>query len=161
MIAALLAVSLHLVTYDQWQKELASMRGHVVVVDLWATWCAPCVARFPKMMAMAKRWEPKGVRFVSLSLDDKNERGSFDHVLEFLRGRDAHIPNYMMNEVLPDAFDKLNINAVPAVFIYDATGKQRYRLTGDNPNHQFTDADVEAALKALTLRPVRNEGPRE
>lgn len=144
------SIDLHLVTYNQWQNELASMRGHIVVVDLWATWCAPCVGRFPKMMAMAKKWEPKGVRFVSLSLDDKNERGSFDQVLKFLRDHEARIPNFMMNEVLPDAFDKLNINAVPAVFIYDRGGRQRYRLTGDDPNHQFTEADVEAALKNLT-----------
>lgn len=143
------SVQLRSVTYDQWLNELASMRGHIVVVDLWATWCAPCVARFPRMIEMANRWRSKGVTFVSLSLDDRNEPGSFAHVLEFLTDHDARIPNYMMNEVLPDAFDKLNLNAVPAVLIYDAGGKQRYRLTGDNPNHQFTDTDVEAAVKTL------------
>lgn len=151
--AALLAVSLNVqlrsVTFDQWQRELASMRGKIVVVDLWATWCVPCVARFPKMLEMARRWQPKGVTFVSLSLDDKNEPGSYDHVLKFLKDHDARIPNYMMNEVLPDAFDKLNLNSVPAVIIYDAAGKERIRLTGDNPNHQFTDKDVEAAVKRL------------
>lgn len=137
------------VTYDQWTKELASMRGRIVVVDAWATWCAPCVERFPHMIEMAKRWGPKGVTFVSLSLDDRDEPGSFEHVLKFLSDHDARIPNYMMNEVIPDAFDKLNLNSVPAVLVYDPTGKQRYRLTGDDPNHQFTDADVEKAVETL------------
>jgi len=145
-------IDLRLVTYSQWEHELTSMRGRVVVVDLWATWCAPCVARFPAMITMSKRWAPKGVHFVTLSLDDKNEPGSFEHVVEFLRGHDARTPNFMMNEVLPDAFDKLNINAVPAVFIYDRSGNLRDRLTGDNPNHQFTEDDVEAALKTLVVR---------
>jgi len=131
------------------------MRGRIVVVDLWATWCVPCVARFPKMIAMSKRWRPKGVTFVSLSLDDRAEPGSYDHVLKFLKEHDARIPNFMMNEVLPDAFDKLNLNSVPAVIIYDAGGRERARLTGDDPNHQFTERDVEAALDRLATPSAR------
>ena len=142
-------VQLRPVTYPQWQKDLAAMRGRIVVVDLWATWCAPCVARFPHMLAMANRWQPKGVAFVSLSFDDRDEPGAFQHVLEFLTAHDARIPNYMIDEPLPDAFDKFDLNSVPAVFIYDATGKRRYRLTGDDPRHQFTDADVESAIRQL------------
>jgi len=143
------AVHLRSVTYAQWQKELARMRGHVVVVDLWATWCAPCLERFPRMIELAKQWEPEGVQFVSMSFDDRNEPGSFDHVLKFLIAHDARIPNYMIDEVLPDAFDDFNLNSVPAVLIYDAGGTLRARLTGDDPRHQFTEADVEAALKRL------------
>lgn len=142
-------VQLVSVTYDQWQHELAAMRGRVVVVDHWATWCAPCVARFPHMLAMARRWDPKKVTLVTLSLDDRDERGSFAHVLDFLVKQNARVPNYMMNERIPDAFEKLDLNGVPAVIIYDATGKPRYRLTGDDPNHQFTDADVDAAVKSI------------
>jgi thiol-disulfide isomerase/thioredoxin len=143
------SVRLVSVTYDEWQRELARLRGRIVVVDHWATWCAPCVERFPHMIAMSKRWDPKRVTFVSLSLDDRDEPGSFAHVLEFLEHNHARIPNYLMNEVNPDAFEKLNLNSVPAVVIYDAKGKMRYRLTGDNPDRQYTDADVEKAVKEL------------
>jgi len=142
-------VQLVSVTYAQWTDELATMRGRIVVVDHWATWCAPCVARFPHMMAMSKRWDPKKVAFVTMSLDDRDEPGSFAHVHEFLVKQNARMPNFMLNEIIPDAFEKLSLNGVPAVTIYDATGKQRYRFTGDNPNHQFTDADVEAAIRTL------------
>jgi len=149
MIALLLAAQLTSVTFDQWQKELASMRGRVVVVDYWATWCAPCVSRFPHMLAMAKKWDAKRVRLVTMSLDDRDEKGSFARVRDFLTKHDASVPNFMMNETIPDAFDKLNLNGVPAVVIFDAAGKVRYKLTGDDPNHQFTDADVDAAVKAI------------
>ena len=101
---------------------------------------------------MAKRWDPNRVSLVTLSLDDRDERGAYAHVLQFLQTQNARVPNYMMNESIPDAFDKLDLNGVPAVIIYDAAGKARFRLTGDDPNHQFTDADVEAAVRKL-LRP--------
>ena len=156
MIVAALAVwlatsSVRLVpvTFEQWQQELQAMRGRIVVVDYWATWCAPCVARFPNMVAMARR-APKNVTFVTMSLDDRDEPGALARVEHFLKKHDARMPNFLMNEVNPDAFDKLDLNGVPAVVIYDASGKQRYRLTGDDPNHQFTDADVDRAVKQLT-----------
>jgi len=148
LASLLLAVKLTPVTYDQWTHELQSMHGRIVVVDYWATWCAPCVARFPHMVAMAKR-APDNVTYVTMSLDDRDEPGAAARVLQFLKKNDASMPNFLMNEVNPDAFEKLNLNGVPAVVIYDASGKQRYRLTGDDPNHQFTDADVERAVKAL------------
>lgn len=142
-------VQLVRVTYDQWRRELDALEGRVVVVDLWATWCAPCIERFPEMMALAKEWEPRGVTFVSLSLDDRDDPDSVDQVREFLGQQDARIPNYLMDEIIPDAFDKLGLLGIPAVYIYDATGQRTHRLTGDDPNHQFTEADVEAAVRSL------------
>jgi thiol:disulfide interchange protein len=57
--------------------------------------------------------------------------------------------NYLMDEVIPDAFEKLDLLGVPAVYIYDSSGERRYKLTGDDPNNQFTEEDVEQAVEAL------------
>ncbi|HVR43589.1 MAG TPA: TlpA disulfide reductase family protein [Thermoanaerobaculia bacterium] len=137
------------VTHEQWLLELEALEGRIVVVDNWATWCAPCIERFPAMVELAGQWSPRGVTFVSLSLDGNDGPESIEQVSEFLRTQDARIPNYLMDEVIPDAFEKLGLLGIPAVFIYDASGEMTHRLTGDDPNDQFTEADVEEAIRSL------------
>ena len=140
------------VTHDEWQRELEAMRGRVVVVDNWATWCAPCIERFPAMVAMSTKWAPAGVTFVTLSLDDRDDPETAEKVKGFLAKQDARMPNYLMDEIIPDAFDKLGLLGIPAVFVYDESGKLTHRLTGDDPNEQFTEADVEEAVRELVGR---------
>ncbi|MFN2443102.1 MAG: TlpA family protein disulfide reductase [Thermoanaerobaculia bacterium] len=137
------------VTHDQWRRELEAMHGRVVVVDNWATWCKPCIERFPAMLELEKKWGPHGVMFVTLSLDDRDDPDSIEQVRGFLLEQDARIPNYLMDEIIPDAFDQLGLLGIPAVFIYDESGTMAHRLTGDDPNRQFTEADVDEAIHAL------------
>ena len=140
------------VSHQEWQRELEAFRGRIVVVDNWATWCAPCIERFPAMVAMGRKWAPSGVTFVTLSLDDRDDAATAEKVTGFLAKQDARMPNYLMDEIIPDAFDKLGLLGIPAVFIYDAEGTLTHRLTGDDPNRQFTEADVEAAVRELVAR---------
>ncbi len=55
------------------KTDLASLRGNVVVLEFWATWCAPCIAAMPHMNELAKKYEGKPVRFVSVS-DESAEK---------------------------------------------------------------------------------------
>lgn len=137
------------VTHEQWRRELEAMHGRVVVVDNWATWCKPCIERFPAMLELEKKWGRHGVMFVTLSLDDRDDPDSIEQVRGFLLEQDARIPNYLMDEIIPDAFDQLGLLGIPAVFIYDESGTMAHRLTGDDPNRQFTEADVDEAIHAL------------
>ena len=144
------AVALQSLAFAQWQQKLAGYRGQIVVVDFWATWCGPCMERFPHMVSLYRRYgQEGGIRFVSMDLDDRDDPRGPGRALEFLRRQGADFKNYRMDEVIPDAFDKLDLVGIPAVMIYDRTGKLRYRLTGDDPNRQFTDANVEDAIKTL------------
>ncbi len=143
-------VDLRKVTFDEWNAELASLEGSIVVVDLWATWCVPCIERFPKMVEMADTYGERGVRFVSLSLDDRDDASTVPQVTRFLEKSHAtRLSNYLMDEIIPDAFEKLDLLGIPAVRIYDSDGELRYRLTGDDPNNQFTEEDVEEAIREL------------
>ena len=142
-------VTFERIGYEQWTQRLAELRGQIVVVDLWATWCSPCLRRFPHMVEMSRRFRGRGVTFVSLSLDNREDPQAVEAAREFVTRQRAFFPNYLLDENILQAFEKLDIAAVPAVFVYDRAGRRRYKLTGENPNKQFTEKDVEAAVTEL------------
>lgn len=135
--------------FQEWDRQLASYQPSVVVVDMWAMWCTSCIKRFPKMVEMNKKYAPQGVQFVSLNLDNRDDTQAVKDAEKFLKEMNATFDNFHMDENLIDAFEHFNLIGIPAVVIYDGEGKERYRLTGTNPNKQFTDKDIEAAVKEL------------
>ena len=136
-------------THQAWRQELASMKGQIVVVDMWATWCIPCIERFPHMVELAHTYSDRGVAFVSLCLDDRDDDEAVALAQRFLTEQGAFFANYLMDEVVTQAFEKLDLLGIPAVFIYGPDGELRYRLTGDDPDDQFTDEDVDRAIEEL------------
>jgi thiol-disulfide isomerase/thioredoxin len=49
--------------------KLAELRGRVVVLDFWATWCAPCLAMLPVLHDLHREWQPRGVEFIGIDAD--------------------------------------------------------------------------------------------
>jgi thiol-disulfide isomerase/thioredoxin len=143
------AVALRPVHFDEWKRELASLKGNVVVVDVWATWCAPCLDRFPHLVDLNRRYKNRGVAVVSMSVDDREDKQAVEMARRFLLQQKAAFRNYLMDENILDAFEKLGVQGIPAVFIYDRAGRRRYLLNADDPNHQFTAKDVDDAVAAL------------
>lgn len=135
------------IRFADWQERLAGYRGSVVVVDFWATWCAPCLERFPHMVALYEKYKGRGIRFVSVSLDDTGDAGALERARDFLVRQKATFDNFLMDENITDAFGMLDLLSIPAVLIYERNGRLRHKLTGDDPNRQFTSADVERALE--------------
>lgn len=142
-------VTLEPIRFEDWQRQLQSMKGHIVVVDVWATWCVPCIERFPHMVALANQYENRGVEFVSMSVDDHEDQAAVERARQFLRQQKATFRNYLMDENIMQSFDKLGVQGIPDVFLYDRAGRLRYDLNGNDPNHQATLTDVETDLAAL------------
>ncbi|MBP1598639.1 MAG: resA 13 [Acidobacteria bacterium] len=147
--AAKPAPGLQPITFEAWQEKLVGARGTITVVDFWASWCAPCLERFPHMVALHERYKESGVRFVSVSLDDRDDKGAIEQARSFLARQNAAFENYLMDENITDAFQKLDLLSIPAVLIYGRDGRLRYKLTGDDPNRQFTNEDVDRAIETL------------
>src|SRR5262245_60465530 len=72
------------------EKFLKDQKGKVVLIDCWATWCAPCVKKFPHFVETHKKYADKGLVCVSLSLDKFTEdEFNRDKVLKFLKEKGA------------------------------------------------------------------------
>ena len=68
---------------------------------------------------------------------------------KFLKAQKAAFTNVLLTENFGEGFEKLNINAIPAVFVYGPDGKELKRFTMDDPKNQFTYDEVEKSIMAL------------
>jgi len=101
-----------------------SLKGKVVVVDFWATWCGPCVAEMPNMKKLYGEYHDKGVEFVGISLDSPKEEGGLDELKRFVAQNEVPWPQYYQGKGWESEFSKSwGINAIPALFVVDAEGK--------------------------------------
>jgi thiol-disulfide isomerase/thioredoxin len=147
--AARSAVTVEPVSPEDFQKYIASQRGKVVFVDFWATYCLPCREKFPRTLALAKKYGDQGLIAVSMSLDSP-EPTYQKKILEFLTQKNSQIKNFANRlEDTDAAFAALDIvgGALPHYKIYGRNGKLRNKFGGD-PDHPFDEADIERALVA-------------
>ncbi len=107
--------------------DLAAYRGKVVLIDFWATWCGPCVAELPHVLAAYEKFHAKGFEIIGISLD--KERARLDAFLE------QHKMTWVQFFDGQGWENKLSrqygISAIPATFLLDANGRIVARdLTG-------------------------------
>src|SRR5262249_18974466 len=142
-------VKLERLNWRELQKRLANPGVKFTIVDAWSTTCGPCKENFPHVVEMHRKYASKGLAVISLSLDDPSDRAAVDEAEKFLKARNAAFTNVLLDENFGDGFEKLRINAIPAVFLYGPDGKEVKRFTMDDPNNQFTYDEVEKAVVAL------------
>jgi len=94
---------------------LAGLRGKVVVVDFWATWCAPCRKSIPHIDALAKRWADKGLTVLSLTREDRRT------VEQFFRPQNFE-PSYTIG-CGSNSSSAYGVRGIPRAFVIDPKGK--------------------------------------
>jgi thiol-disulfide isomerase/thioredoxin len=143
-------VKLERLNWKQFQARLsADSKIKYTLVDAWSTTCGPCKENFPHVLEMHRKFGKKGVKVVSLSLDDPDDSSAIAEAEKFLKEKKSVITNILLDEGSGGGFEKLKINAIPAVFLYGPDGKEVKRFTMDDTKNQFTYDEVEKAVSAL------------
>jgi thiol-disulfide isomerase/thioredoxin len=103
--------------------SLRKLRGKVVVIDFWATWCGPCVAEMPEMKKLYSKYHDRGVDFIGVSLDQPEDQGGLRSLRTFVKDNAIPWPQYYQGHGWDSEFSRsCGINAIPAAFLIDSEG---------------------------------------
>jgi thiol-disulfide isomerase/thioredoxin len=126
--------------------HVADFKGKVLVLNLWATWCAPCVAEMPTLAKLAAAYAGRPVAVVPVSVDTQKD---VEKARAFI-GKNAPLGFYSDPQMkLPFAF-KPPVSGMPTTVIYSADGVELGRLSG---GADWSGADARAVIDhALAVR---------
>jgi len=98
----------------------SELRGKVVMLDFWATWCGPCISEMPTLLKLASEYEPRGVVFLAASRDDPSVAKV--QVGMFIDQRAPALSRYaaFADDGTADAYA---ISAIPTMVFIDRTGQ--------------------------------------
>ncbi|HTH98450.1 MAG TPA: TlpA disulfide reductase family protein [Stellaceae bacterium] len=121
-----------------------AFRGKVVLVNVWATWCGPCIHELPTLARLRQRHQGADFKLVELSED----RGGAPVVKNFFARHDFGLTSYL--DPHGHIMDALNVHALPTTFLIDRDGNILGRLIGDT---EWDGPDAEALIDwALTKK---------
>ena len=113
---------------------MKDLKGQVVVLDFWATWCGPCVREMPKMKKLYAKYHDEGVQFIGISLDKSEDEGGLDALKKYVSEKEILWPQYYLRKDGDIEFsNSWGISGIPALFIIDKKGnlksvQARYKL---------------------------------
>lgn len=141
-----------LITLHDIQTSITQEDAEIKVINLWATWCPPCVAELPHFENIHKKYDKKKLKFYLISIEGKEAK---DKVESFLQKRQISCPVYLLEEGKPEDLEKV-INthltgALPVTILYDSKGKIIRKF-----EEPITESILEQQLTELGLTPVKH-----
>jgi thiol-disulfide isomerase/thioredoxin len=115
--------------------KIADKKGKILLINLWATWCGPCLAEMPALVTMQQKYGDQGVEILGLNTDDESDHMMSD-INEVVQKKGINYPVVFGDEKTQAAF--LNISkfaGIPQSFIVDRDGNLRAVFKGANPEN--------------------------
>ena len=123
---------------------LEDLRGSVVMLNIWATWCIPCREEMPALQSLHERYGGEGLRVVGVSID---ARAASESVAMFVQ--DFGVSFTILHDPTDHVTRAFRAAGVPSTFLIGRDGRIRHRWIGRfQPEASETIALVEAALRA-------------
>lgn len=120
--------------------SIANYKGKVVLIDFWATWCPPCRAEIPNVVATYQKYHDKGFEIIGVSLDQDRQK-----LLDYMKENNMTWQQYFDGQGWNNKLaQKYGIDSIPMTFLLDGNGK----IIGKNlRGEELTDAVANAVGK--------------
>ena len=132
---------------DTLRGELSSSEGRVVLVNLWATWCTPCLREIPDLLALEAELPASDFRLLAISMDDAYSEG---WVTEFKAKHFPTLVSFINAELdmdtLVSVIDPVWNETLPTSYIFNRDGEVVKKVQGKKPIAFFREQLVAAGL---------------
>jgi cytochrome c biogenesis protein CcmG, thiol:disulfide interchange protein DsbE len=133
--------------------DLGALRGRVLVVNFWATWCPPCRKEMPTLNAFYERYHRQGLEMIGLSVDRSRDESDVRKVMQSFS-----YPAAMLDDAENNGFG--SPTELPVTYVVDAEGVVRAKLTPDS--NPITEKSLDdAVLPLLPRKPATTPSPGE
>lgn len=132
-------------TVEDLDSLFTSLKGKTAIVNIWATWCVPCVKEFPELVKLYNNYKEKNLELVFISVDFSEDKETT--LKKFLERQGVDFVTYYNEFAKADDiinyFDKSWGGEIPITYIYDKDGKQVKKLSGSRSYEKFEKELIE------------------
>ena len=118
-----LAPDFTLKTLDGQEITLFKLKGKVILLDFWATWCVPCRESIPHLIQLYKTYRKNGLEVIGMNVD----RGDMEAVQRFIKSMDIPYPITITSQ---DVERSYGVTGLPTTILIDKEGKIREKMVG-------------------------------
>ncbi|MCC7012999.1 MAG: TlpA family protein disulfide reductase [Planctomycetes bacterium] len=139
------AATIEMVDLHKLEGVLASHRGHAVLLNLWATWCGPCVDELPDLIEVARAYRERGAVVLLLSYDlqipEANAQAIVPRVKRFIDNKGFDVPVLVYDAPNPDAInERFDLPGhIPVTLAFDKDGRLVDREDGEAGKERFEE----------------------